>query len=96
VKNAMQAAHPDRNAQIQVSVTHDEDHVYLIVTDNGTGVAPENEHKIFEPKFTTKNSGMGLGLAMVKQIVENYDGTITMKTTYGEGTTFTVCLPRSK
>ncbi len=95
VKNAMQAAHEDRKAIIQVSVTHDHENIYLKVQDNGTGVTPENEFKIFEPKFTTKNSGMGLGLAMVKQIVENFNGNITMNTTYGVGTTFTVCLPRS-
>ncbi|SCY31052.1 HAMP domain-containing protein [Nonlabens sp. Hel1_33_55] len=96
VKNAMQAAHDDRDPEITVSVTHDESNIYLKVTDNGTGVAPENEFKIFEPKFTTKNSGMGLGLAMVKQIVENFNGNITMQTEYGSGTTFTVCLPRIK
>jgi len=95
VKNAMQATLEDRDPKIAVAVTHDTESIYLQVTDNGTGVAPENEHKIFEPKFTTKTSGMGLGLAMVKQIVENYDGSITMNTTYGEGTTFTVRLPRS-
>ncbi len=96
VKNAMQAAHEDRKPVIKVSITHDDQHIYLSVEDNGTGVTPENEFKIFEPKFTTKNSGMGLGLAMVKQIVENFNGNITMNTTYGQGTTFTVCLPRVK
>jgi signal transduction histidine kinase len=96
VKNALQASHEDLDPEIKVSVTHDHDYVYLTVADQGTGIAPEHEHKIFEPKFTTKNSGMGLGLAMVKQIVENFDGKITMQTVYGEGTTFTVKLPRSK
>ncbi|PRP67881.1 sensor histidine kinase [Nonlabens agnitus] len=96
VKNAIQASHPDRDPKIIVSVTHDKDNIYLKVTDNGTGVSPENEFKIFEPKFTTKNSGMGLGLAMVKQIVENFNGNIAMQTDYGYGTTFTVCLPKSK
>ena len=96
VKNAMQAAHPDRVARIKVDVTHDEQRIFLKVHDNGTGVAPEHEDMIFEPKFTTKNSGMGLGLAMVKQIVENFNGSISMTTVYGEETTFTVCLPRSK
>ncbi|AZQ43013.1 sensor histidine kinase [Nonlabens ponticola] len=96
VKNALQAQHEQRHMDIKVSVTHDENNIYLKVSDNGTGVAPENESKIFEPKFTTKNSGMGLGLAMVKQIVESFNGTITMETLYGSGTTFTVTLPRIK
>lgn len=95
VKNAIQASHPDRENTILVSIKHDDKNVYLTVSDKGTGVLPENETKIFEPKFTTKNSGMGLGLAMVKQIVENFKGTITMRTFYGEGTTFTVTLPRT-
>lgn len=95
VKNAIQASHPGRENKIVVSVKHDDKKIYLTVSDNGTGVLAEHERKIFEPKFTTKNSGMGLGLAMVKQIVENFNGTIHMKTIYGEGTTFTVTLPRS-
>jgi len=95
VKNALQAADADREPVIKVSVTHNDTEILLKVQDNGMGIHPDHEHKIFEPKFTTKSSGMGLGLAMVKQIVENYNGTITMKTVYGEGTTFTVCLNRS-
>ncbi|BAO54987.1 sensor histidine kinase [Nonlabens marinus] len=96
VKNAMQAAVPERKSVIKVSVTHDDQNIYLKVSDNGTGIDPDHEHKVFEPKFTTKTSGMGLGLAMVKQIVENYNGNVTMKTVYGEGTTFTVSLPISR
>lgn len=95
VKNAIQATAPDRENKIIVAIKHDEEKVYLTVSDQGTGVHPDHEKKIFEPKFTTKNSGMGLGLAMVKQIVENFKGSIDMKTIYGKGTTFTVTLPRS-
>jgi signal transduction histidine kinase len=95
VKNAIQASHPDRKNTIVVSVKHDNYKIYLTVSDKGTGIHSNNQKKIFEPKFTTKNSGMGLGLAMVKQIVENFKGSIDMKTIYGEGTIFTVTLPRS-
>ncbi len=94
VKNAIQATHSDRENIIEVSVTHDSDHIFLTVKDAGTGVHPDNEKKIFEPKFTTKNSGMGLGLAMVKQIVENFNGKIEMHTVYGKETRFIVTLPR--
>ena len=52
--------------------------------------------KIFEPNFTTKNSGMGLGLAMVKNIVSDFDGKITFITKLGEGTTFFVEIPKMK
>lgn len=96
VKNALQATANGRDSTIEVSVTHDETNIFLKVIDNGTGIHPDHATKIFEPKFTTKNSGMGLGLAMVKQIVENFNGKISMTTKYGEGTTFTVILPRAR
>ncbi|WP_431472591.1 ATP-binding protein [Nonlabens sp. SCSIO 43208] len=93
VKNATQALSGQENPIIKVSVNRHDDKIKIIVWDNGTGVAPENVNKIFEPKFTTKNSGMGLGLAMVKQIVESYDGSIEMETEYGKWTQFTVTMP---
>ncbi|MBF4984995.1 GHKL domain-containing protein, partial [Nonlabens mediterrranea] len=96
IKNAIQALDTDRSPEIKVSVTHDEYNVYLKVKDNGTGVHEDHQTKIFEPKFTTKSSGMGLGLAMVKQIVENFKGTITMTTEINIGTEFTVQIPRSR
>ncbi|WP_438961810.1 sensor histidine kinase [Nonlabens sp.] len=96
IKNAVQAQDTHRLPEIKVSVTHDDTFVYVKVADNGTGIHEDHQDKIFEPKFTTKNSGMGLGLAMVKQIVENFNGTITMTTVYGLGTTFVVQLPLSR
>ena len=54
----------------------------------------QNMDKVFRPKFTTKTSGMGLGLAMVKNIVETYNGTITFKSVKDQGTVFTVTLPK--
>ena len=53
-----------------------------------------HKSKIFEPKFTTKTSGMGLGLAMVKNIVETYNGNITFTSQLGKGTIFTVTFPK--
>jgi hypothetical protein len=64
------------------------------VSDNGIGISEENTTKVFEPKFTTKSSGMGLGLAMVKNIVETYNGSITFTSHLGEGTTFKVSFPK--
>ncbi|MEM1215596.1 MAG: HAMP domain-containing sensor histidine kinase, partial [Bacteroidota bacterium] len=60
---------------------------------NGTGIAEDIRTKIFQPNFTTKSSGMGLGLAMCKNIVEQAGGTIDFDTQLGSGTTFSVCLP---
>ena len=95
VKNSIQAIHEKQpeNPRIQVEVLAETNHVVISVMDNGIGVLDENKEKVFEPKFTTKTSGMGLGLAMVKKIVENYGGSISLESTEGTGTTFRVMIP---
>ncbi|MCX2718681.1 sensor histidine kinase [Lentiprolixibacter aurantiacus] len=94
VKNAIQAI-PDVDApRILVSVSSEEKYVKISVADNGVGIADGVRDKVFEPKFTTKTSGMGLGLGMVKNIVETYKGTITFTSQEGKGTVFTVRFPR--
>ena len=90
VKNSLQAVPDDRQPDILVSVKELDDKIIISVTDNGTGIATENQSRIFEPKFTTKSSGMGLGLAIVRKIVENHKGKIYFTTKEGEGTTFVV------
>jgi two-component system nitrogen regulation sensor histidine kinase NtrY len=94
VKNAIQAI-PDEQLEKQVTVrVKKELHAVLIqVLDNGKGIEGQNIPRIFEPKFTTKSSGMGLGLGIIKNIIENYKGTITFESEIGKGTTFTVTLP---
>ncbi len=69
-------------------------HVRLSVADNGPGIPGENLQKIFEPLFTTKASGVGLGLPTVRTIVEQHGGTIDVESTADAGTTFVVWLPR--
>jgi nitrogen fixation/metabolism regulation signal transduction histidine kinase len=69
--------------------------VRLDVVDDGTGFAPEALDRIFEPSFTTKTSGTGLGLPIVKRIVDDHGGTIAIATEPGRGTTVTVRLPRA-
>ncbi|WP_420571416.1 sensor histidine kinase [Kordia sp.] len=95
VKNATQAISQDRQPRIDVRVFEDGENVKITVKDNGIGITPENEPKIFEPKFTTKTSGMGLGLGMVKNIVETYNGSITFTSKENVGTTFTVSFPKT-
>jgi len=94
VKNAIQAI-PESQLEklVAVSVKRVENDVLIAVRDNGNGIEPHHLDRIFEPKFTTKNSGMGLGLGIIKNIIENYKGTITFESEYGKGTTFTVSLP---
>ncbi|MCB0381987.1 MAG: GHKL domain-containing protein [Psychroserpens sp.] len=95
VKNGIQAIpHNRENPKIEVKVASENGMVKISIEDNGIGVSEENRGKIFEPKFTTKSSGMGLGLAMVKNIVETYKGNITFTSQQGIGTTFTVTFPK--
>ncbi len=94
VKNAIQSIpEQQENKAISVKVKKVSDNVLIIVKDNGIGIQPKDINRIFEPKFTTKSSGMGLGLGIIKNIIENYKGTITFDTEFGKGTTFTVSLP---
>jgi signal transduction histidine kinase len=97
VKNAIQSI-PENQIEKSIIVTVKlmENNVLIKVKDNGIGIEPENVEHIFEPKFTTKTSGMGLGLGIIKNIIENYKGTITFETEFGKGTVFTVSLPLIK
>ncbi|MGJ5642920.1 ATP-binding protein [Formosa sp. S-31] len=94
VKNAIQSIPSDRVPKIVVHVSLQNSTIQITVSDNGTGITSENEDRVFEPKFTTKSSGMGLGLAMVKNIVETYNGNITFTTQDQKGTTFIVAFPK--
>ncbi len=94
VKNAIQAIPNDQAFKsVVIAIKESKNNVFISVSDNGIGIEPAHIGHIFEPKFTTKNSGMGLGLGIIKNIIENYKGTITFETEIGKGTTFTVCLP---
>ncbi len=94
VKNAIQAVPEVEAPRILVTVASEGDIVKIAVADNGIGIADEFKDKIFEPKFTTKSSGMGLGLGMVKNIVETYKGSIGFTSQPGKGTVFTVRFPK--
>ena len=93
VKNAIQAVPEVVVPKIVVTVSKEEDFVKIAVADNGRGIADEVSDKIFEPKFTTKTSGMGLGLGMVKNIVETYNGNINFSSQLNKGTVFSVKFP---
>ncbi len=97
VKNAIQAIPEEQiDKKITVRVKEDNHAVLIQVIDNGKGIEGQNIPRIFEPKFTTKSSGMGLGLGIIKNIIENYKGTITFESEIGKGTIFTVTLPLIK
>lgn len=94
VKNGIQAIPEDKSPQVIVNVGEDDKNAIITVSDNGSGIFKEYRNKVFEPKFTTKTSGMGLGLAMVKNIIETYNGNISFTTKTNEGTIFKVVFPK--
>lgn len=91
--NALEACNGDGGCLIEVTELQRDGRVYISVKDNGEGISPEMQTKIFTPNFTTKSSGTGLGLAMCKGIVEKARGKIWFETSQGIGTTFHVELP---
>ncbi len=95
VKNALQATEIQENPLIEVKVVSEENSVKITVSDNGKGISDAVKELVFEPKFTTKTSGMGLGLGIIKNIIEAYDGTISFTSKEGDGTIFTVILPKT-
>lgn len=93
IKNSVESAHNKRRCQIQINISANENLAFIEVRDNGEGIAYEMRKKLFQPNFTTKSSGTGLGLAFVKRAVEGMGGAITYQTTLGKGTSFFVQLP---
>lgn len=95
IKNATQAVEQTLNPRIEVRVFEVDKQIVIEVEDNGKGIEEDVKHLIFEPKFTTKTRGMGLGLPMIKNIIEAYKGTISFASAAGVGTTFKVTLPKN-
>ncbi len=94
VKNAMQSIPKSRRGLIHIRLQYTEDLVKLSIQDNGTGIDEHMKDKVFYPNFTTKSSGMGLGLAICSDIIQSFDGRIYFETERGVGTTFFIELPR--
>lgn len=93
LKNAIQATENTPTPLIEVSTSVKDNEICISVKDNGIGIEKSLHEKIFEPKFTTKSTGSGLGLAMVKNIVQNYKGRIVLSSEEKQGTTFTIFFP---
>jgi PAS domain S-box-containing protein len=91
VVNAYQAL--PNGGKLQISARQRNELVVIAVNDAGTGITPENMQKIFEPLFTTKAKGIGLGLAVSKKLAEANNGRIEVESEPGKGSTFTVTLP---
>jgi len=92
MQNAVEAM-PD-TGKLEVSATGTGSEVWIRVGDNGPGIAPDVVKKIFLPFFTTKDKGVGMGLALVHKIVASHGGRIEVESGEGKGTVFTVILPK--
>jgi signal transduction histidine kinase len=94
VRNAREAmAEHDRTPQLWISLSRGGGQAEVRVRDNGPGIPPEKLQEIFQPFVSTKGKGMGLGLAICREIVEGHGGRLDVESTPGKGTTFTVTLP---
>ncbi|MGB0403802.1 MAG: ATP-binding protein [Salibacteraceae bacterium] len=96
IMNAVQAVEGVDSAKISVVTNCDKNDVTIKITDNGIGIERLQISRIFEPNFTTKTGGTGLGLAMVKSIINNIGGEISVTSEKGNGSTFILNLPRLK
>jgi nitrogen fixation/metabolism regulation signal transduction histidine kinase len=92
-RNAIQSIPGDRKGILEVTLEREEPYYIIRVRDNGSGIPEDIREKIFAPNFTTKSSGMGLGLAMSKTIVENMNGEIMYETELDKGTVFIIKIP---
>lgn len=93
ITNAKQAVSEQRKSIINIDAELFNKKIIIVIEDNGIGISKDKLEQIFEPNFTTKNSGMGLGLTMVKKMIEEYKGDISVKSEEGKGTKFTIILP---
>ena len=92
IKNAMQAMTPGGTLTVETGQNTEE--VWVSVADTGGGIPPDQVNLIFEPFYTTKKKGTGLGLMIVQRIVRQHGGHIELESRVGQGTTFRIWLPR--
>jgi len=93
LKNAIEAADGKEKCVIKVLIANDDKQVFVEVEDNGKGIDPSLHNSIFRANFTTKSSGTGLGLAFVKQAIENAGGKVEFRSVLGAGTVFYLTFP---
>jgi signal transduction histidine kinase len=93
IRNAREAMQDQAGARIDIRVAAAGGTAEVRVTDNGPGITPEHLDQIFQPFVSTKGKGMGLGLAICREIVEGHGGRLDVESTPGAGSTFIVRLP---
>jgi nitrogen fixation/metabolism regulation signal transduction histidine kinase len=93
IKNAIQAIPENGKGKVIIEIVNEKENAVLKISDNGKGIPDELKESIFVPNFTTKTSGAGLGLAITKNIVENFKGEIWFTSEHGLGATFFIRIP---
>ena len=93
LKNSLEAV--DEKGTIKVEIKNENSTTIIDVTDNGIGIPEDNMSQIFQPYFTTRDKGYGLGLTIAKNIIDELNGTIIVKSQKGKTTTFTIELPEN-
>ena len=96
IQNAIQSVPKNKKPEIIVDIKDFVNHVKVIISDNGSGIKIRDKNKIFEPKFTTKSGGMGLGLGIVKNILNSFNADITFESNKRLGTNFIIKLKTQK
>lgn len=94
LKNAAESSQAGSPIELQITADHND--LHIAVKDHGCGISEEQMAHIFEPFHTTKSYGTGLGLPIVKKIIDSHNGTISIDSVKGAGTTFLIKLPLSK
>ena len=91
--NAMEASENDSQITIQCSTLRARSQVQIVVSDRGAGIAPRDLRRVFDPFYTTRHHGTGLGLPICRQLVTECHGKIQIESAPGEGTTLRITLP---
>ena len=94
--NALDAMEANGKLSIQTLLTKEEREIELNISDTGCGIAPEDMTKIFDPFYSNKKTGTGVGLPLAHQIIEAHGGSIRVRSRIGEGTTVIIALPLSR
>jgi len=92
IQNA--AAAMEKGGRLIITTEETDFEVLIVIADTGTGISEENFPKIFEPYFTTKENGTGLGLTVLYKVVKEHQGEVSVRSREGEGTVFTISLPK--
>jgi signal transduction histidine kinase len=95
ITNAFQAKKENESIVIEFNVWKNKNNTFIRIHDNGTGVAADILERLFQPRFTTKTTGSGIGLATVKALMEKMNGKVICKSQLGIGTSFFLIFPTS-